>query len=113
MISFLELYHRKEESVFYKQQFRLFLEKNKEKEIVQYLKNRLTNREELSVNVNQLTLINSFYNSKEVLELNDNYLLLKGNVDKSIFSKYLSEYDSEFLRIDLNNNKIERLALVN
>ena len=111
--SFLELYYRREESVFYKQQFRLFLEKNREKEIVQYLKNKLANREELSVTINTLTLVNSFYNTKETLELNDNYLLLKGNFEKSIFSRYLCEYDSNFLMIDINNNKIERLALVN
>ena len=32
--AFLELYNRKEESVFYKEQFRLFLEKNKMKDII-------------------------------------------------------------------------------
>ena len=111
--SFLELYYRREESVFYKEQFRLFLEKNKQKEIVQYLKNKLSDREEMNVSINKVTLVNHFYKTKEILELNDNYLILKGDFEKSIISKYLSDYDSDFLLIDINKNKIERLALVN
>ena len=38
--SFLELYFRRNENVFYKQQFNLFLEKNKLKEITYYLKDK-------------------------------------------------------------------------
>ena len=111
--SFLELYYRRDESVFYKEQFRLFLEKNKPGEIVSYLKSKLANRDELSVKLNILTLVNTFYNTKEVLELNDNYLVLKGDFNHSVISKYLCEYDSDFLMIDINKSKIERLSLVN
>lgn len=111
--SFLELYYRREESVFYKEQFRLFLEKNKQKEIIAYLKSKLGNRDELIIESNKLLLTNTFSDTKEILELKDNYLVVNGNFDNSVFSKYLCEYDSDFLVIDLNNSKIERLALVN
>lgn len=111
--SFLELYYRKEESVFYKEQFRLFLEKNKTKEIIHYLKEKLSNRDELKIDSNKIYLNNDFNNTKEVLELKDNYLIVNTTIEKSIFGKYLSEYDSDFLVIDVNNNKIQRLALVN
>ena len=111
--SFLELYYRRDESVFYKEQFRIFLEKNKQKEIVSYLKNKLSDRNELSIESNKIYLSNNYNNTKEVLELKDNYLVVNGNFEKSVFSKYLCEYDSDFLMIDLNNSKIERLALVN
>ena len=58
--SFLELYYRRDESVFYKEQFRLFLEKNKYKEILHYLKTKLSNREEMSIDANKITLVNNF-----------------------------------------------------
>ena len=111
--SFLELYNRREESVFYKEQFRLFLEKNKQKEIIAYLKEKLDNRNDLTIENNKLILRNSYNENNEVLELRDNFLIINGDFDKSVFAKYLSEYDSDFLRIDLNNNKIQRLILVN
>jgi len=111
--SFLELYYRKEESVFYKEQFREFLEKNKQHEICAYLKSKLGNREELIFDTNKIYLSNRFNDTKETLEFKGNYLILNGNFDNSVFSKYLCEYDSDFLVIDVNNSKIQRLALVN
>lgn len=111
--SFLELYYRRDESVFYKEQFKVFLEKNKQKEIISYLKSKLSNRDEVVINENTITLNNNYNDSKEILELKDNYLVVNGNFEKSVFSRYLCEYDSDFLVIDLNNSKIERLALVN
>ena len=111
--AFLELYYRRDESVFYKEQFKLFLTRNKNKEIINYLKGKLNNRNELVIENNVLKLSNDFNNTKEGLELNDNYLKVNGNFDKSIFGKYLCEYDSDFLMIDLNKSKIERLVLVN
>lgn len=111
--SFLELYYRRDESVFYKEQFRFFLEKNKQKEIIAYLKSKLDDRNEISIESNKILLSNNYNETKESLELLDNYLILNGNFDKSVFSKYLSEYDSDFLVIDINNSKIERLSLVN
>ena len=111
--SFLELYYRREESVFYKEQFRLFLEKNKQKEIVSYLKSKLADRVGLNIENNKIKLFNEFNNNKETLELRDNYLILNGNFDKSVLSKYLCEYDSDFLVIDVCNNKINRLVLAN
>jgi hypothetical protein len=111
--SFLELYNRREESVFYKEQFRIFLEKNKQKEIICYLKDKLRNRDDLKIENNKIFISNKFNDSSESLELWDNYLKVNGSFDNSIFSKYLSEYDSTFLIIDINNNKIGRLSLVN
>lgn len=111
--SFLELYYRKDESVFYREQFKLFLEKNKQKEILSYFKMKLANRNEVIIDDYKITINNNFNETKEILELRDNYLLVNGNFEKSVFSKYLSEYDSDFLVIDLNRNKIERLSLVN
>lgn len=111
--SFLELYYRKEESVFYKEQFRMFLEKNKQNEILTYLKRKLSDRNMVKVEQNKIYLNNEFNDSKEVLELKDNYLIVNSSLEKSVFSKYLCEYDSDFLVIDTNNNKIERLVLVN
>lgn len=111
--AFLELYNRRKESVFYSEQFRFFLEKNRQKEIIQYLKNKLSSRDEMSIINNKLTLINNYYSTTETLELNDNFLILNGEVKNSVFIKYLCEYDSEFLMIDINKNKIERISLVN
>lgn len=111
--SFLELYYRKDESVFYREQFKLFLEKNKQKEILSYFKMKLANRNEVIIDDYKITINNNFNETKEILELRDNYLLVNGNFEKSVFSKYLSEYDSDFLVIDLNRSKIERLSLVN
>lgn len=111
--SFLELYNRREESVFYKEQFRLFLEKNKQKEIIKYLKEKLSNREEMILESDRISISNKFDNNKESLIVRDKYLIVNGNINKSIFKKYLSEYDNDFLIIDINNNKIERLSLVN
>ena len=111
--SFLELYNRREESVFYKEQFRLFLEKNKQKEIIKYIKEKLNNREDMLIESNKISISNKFNDDKESLEFRDKYLIVNGHFKKSVFSKYLSEYDSDFLVIDINNNKIERLSLVN
>lgn len=111
--SFLELYYRKEESVFYKEQFRMFLEKNKQNEILIYLKRKLADRNLVRIEQNKIYLGNEFNDSREILELKDNYLIVNSSLEKSVFSKYLCEYDSDFLVIDTNNNKIERLVLVN
>ena len=111
--SFLELYNRREESVFYKEQFRLFLEKNKTKEIINFLKFKLANREDFIIDPYSITLFNKFNSSKETLEISDRYLHMQTSFNKSVLLRYLCEYDSEFILIDLNNNKIERLALVN
>lgn len=111
--SFLELYNRREESVFYKEQFRIFLQKNKIKEIIAFMKSKLSNREEFTIKDNEITLFNKYNDNKEQLEISDKYLSIKTNFDKSVLIRYLCEYDSEYLLLDLNNNKIERLALVN
>ena len=111
--SFLELYYRKDESVFYKEQFKLFLEKNKQKEIISYLKEKLSCINSIVVENNKISLHNEFKKTKEILELKDNYLIVNGNFEKSVFSRYLCEYDSDFLVIDINNKKIQRLSLVN
>lgn len=111
--SFLELYYRREESVFYKEQFRIFLEKNKQKEIINYLKSKLKNREGIKIENNKIFILNQYNDTNESLELCDNYLKINGEFENSIFGKFLSEYDSTFLMIDVNNNKIERLSLVN
>jgi hypothetical protein len=111
--AFLELYYRRDESVFYKEQFSFFLVKNKQKEIINYLKGKLNNRNELVIENSRILLTNNFNDSKEILELRDNYLLLKSDFNKSVFSKYLSEYDSDFLVIDINKRMIEKLAMVN
>ena len=47
------------------------------------------------------------------MELGDKYLTIRSNLLNGVFSKYLLEYDSDFLVIDSKNNKIERLVLVN
>ena len=111
--SFLELYYRRDESVFYKEQFKLFLEKNKQKEIMNYLKGKLLNRSDLLIENDKMSLQNYYSDEREILEFKDNYLYLNGNFKKSVFLKYLCEYDSSFLMIDINNSKIQRLALVN
>ena len=111
--AFLELYYRREESVFYKEQFREFLEKNRQREMMAYLKQRLFGREEVEFQIDRILLSNEFNESNEVLIISDNYLTLKGDFKKSVFSKYLCEYDTNFLMIDINKKKIHRLALVN
>lgn len=113
MSAFLELYFRREESVFYKEQFRLFLEKNKQKEMICYFKSKLSQRKGFYIENNKVNLVNEFNDNKESLELRDNYLILNGNFDKSVLSKYLCEYDSDFLVIDVDKNKIDRLILAN
>ena len=62
---------------------------------------------------NKIYLYNKFNENKECLELKDNYLIVNSESAQSVFSRYLCDYDSDFLVIDIRNNKIERLALVN
>ena len=111
--AFLELYYRREESVFYKEQFRLFLIKNNRKEIMDYLVKTIGIRDELKVGSNKITLANRYLENKEYIEIYDNYLLLTSDLDESVITRYLLEYSSEFIIIDLNNSKIGRFALVN
>ena len=111
--AFLELYYRREESVFYKEQFRLFLIKNNRKEIMDYLVKTIGIRDELKVGSNKITLANRYLENKEYIEIYDNYLLLTSDLDESVIKRYLLEYSSEFIIIDLNNSKIGRFALVN
>jgi hypothetical protein len=109
--AFLELYYRKEESVFYKEQFRMFLEKNNQKEITNYLIKSIGVREELSLSLNKIILENKYEDNKESLETYDNYLLVNSSNNDNLLKKYLLEYDSDFIVIDLNNSKIETCYL--
>ena len=111
--SFLELYYRREENVFYKEQFRLFLTKNSRKDISNYLVKSLGVREELNVISNKMVLENKYKENDEILEMYDNYILLTTDNKNSPFKRYLLDYDNDFIIIDLNNSKIERLSLVN
>ena len=111
--AFIELYNRREESVFYKEQFKLFLTNNNKKEMVNFILKSIGIREGVSFISNKIILENKYKNNKEILETYDNYLLLYSNSEISTFKKYLLEYDSDFVIIDINNSKIETLPLVN
>jgi len=111
--AFLELYYRREESVFYKEQFKFFLVKNNVKEIMSYLIKTIGIRDELKVCKNKITLANRYLENKESVEIHDNYLLLTSSLEESVIRRYLLDYSSEFIIIDLNNSKIGRFALVN
>ena len=102
--AFIELYNRREESVFYKEQFKLFLTNNNKKEMVNFILKSIGIREGVSFISNKIILENKYKN---------NNLLLYSNSEISTFKKYLLEYDSDFVIIDINNSKIETLPLVN
>ena len=104
--AFLELYYRRDESVFYKEQFKMFLEKNNKKEIKDYLIKSLGIREDISL-LNE----NKYDNNEDILETYDNYLLMNSVSKNSPFKRHLLEYDSNFIIIDLNNAKIETCYL--
>ena len=109
--AFLELYYRRNESVFYKEQFRLFLEKNNKKEIKEFLIKSLGIRDDVSLLNDKIIIENKYDNNKDVLEAYDNYLLIDSNSKNSPFKRHLLEYDSNFIVIDINNAKIETCHL--
>ena len=89
----------------------MFLEKNNQKEITNYLIKSIGVREELSFSLNKIILENKYEDNKESLETYDNYLLVNSSNNDNLFKKYLLEYDSDFIVIDLNNSKIETCYL--
>ncbi|MBR3890825.1 MAG: sporulation inhibitor of replication protein SirA [Bacilli bacterium] len=109
--AFLELYYRRDESVFYKEQFKMFLEKNNKKEIKDYLIKSLGIREDISLLNDKIILENKYDNNEDILETYDNYLLMNSVSKNSPFKRHLLEYDSNFIIIDLNNAKIETCYL--
>ena len=109
--AFLELYYRRDESVFYKEQFKMFLEKNNNKEIKDYLIKSLGIREDISLLNDKIILENKYDNNEDILETYDNYLLMNSVSKNSPFKRHLLEYDSNFIIIDLNNAKIETCYL--
>lgn len=111
--AFVELYNRRDESVFYKEQFKLFLRGNNKREMSNFLMKSIGIREDISFVSNKIIIENKYRENKEILETYDNYLLLSSNTSNSIFKKYLLEYDNDFVIIDINNSKIETLPLVN
>ena len=109
--AFLELYYRRDESVFYKEQFKKFLEKNNKKEIKDYLIKSLGIREDISLLNDKIILENKYDNNEDILETYDNYLLMNSVSKNSPFKRHLLEYDSNFIIIDLNNAKKETCYL--
>ena len=109
--AFLELYYRRDESVFYKEQFKMFLEKNNKKEIKDYLIKSLGIREDISLLNDKIILENKYDNNEDILETYDNYLIMNSVSKNSPFKRHLLEYDSNFIIIDLNNAKIETCYL--
>ena len=83
--AFLELYYRRDESVFYKEQFKMFLEKNNKKEIKDYLIKSLGIREDISLLNDKIILENKYDNNEDILETYDNYLLMNSVSKNSPF----------------------------
>ena len=109
--AFLELYIRREESVFYKEQFRVFLEKINQKELTNHLIKSMGIRDDMKVYSNQIIIENKYENNKDILEAHDNYLLIDISSKNNPFKRHLLDYDSDFIIIDLNNAKIETCYL--
>lgn len=109
--AFLELYYRRDESVFYKEQFKLFLEKNNKKEIKDHIVKSFGKCKDIKLSNDKIILENRYNATSDILEAYDNYLVVNSEVKNSPFKRHLLEYDSDFIIIDLNNAKIETCHL--
>jgi hypothetical protein len=66
---------------------------------------------DMKVLSNRIIIDNKYENNKDILEAHDNYLLVDTEGKNNPFKRYLLDYDSDFIIIDLNNSKIETCYL--
>lgn len=110
--AFLELYFRKEESNYYKNQFDIFV-KNLDMNIISdILKDKFLIRKDFIIEGNKYILNNYITSNKEILVLKHNCIEVTTDYEVSPFINTLSDNFPDLIEIDENNCKIGRIGLV-
>ena len=110
--AFLELFFRKEDSCFYEKQFNLFVKELEVKKIAEIIKNKFESRKDFVVENNVYSLDNFITSSKETMRVYHNCVVVDSDYEVSPFINTLADNFPDFVGIDVNNYKIERIGLV-
>lgn len=110
--AFLELFFRKEESTYYVKQFELFVKEIDVIEIGDTLREKFCSRKDFYVDKNTFYLNNFITSNDEKLTLFHNEIVIETDYEVSPFINTLADNFPDFVGIDVNNYKIDRIGLV-
>lgn len=110
--AFLELFFRKEESTYYVKQFELFVKEIDVIEIGDILREKFDSRKDFYVDKNTFYLNNFITSNDEKLTLFHNEIVIETDYEVSPFINTLADNFPDFVGIDVNNYKIDRIGLV-
>lgn len=110
--AFLELFFRKEESTYYVKQFELFVKEIDVIEIGDTLREKFYLRKDFYVDKNTFYLNNFITSNDEKLTLFHNEIVIETDYEVSPFINTLADNFPDFVGIDVNNYKIDRIGLV-
>ena len=110
--AFLELFFRKEESTYYVKQFELFVKEIDVIEIGDTLREKFYSRKDFYVDKNTFYLNNFITSNDEKLTLFHNEIVIETDYEVSPFINTLADNFPDFVGIDVNNYKIDRIGLV-
>ena len=110
--AFLELFFRKEESTYYVKQFELFVKEIDVIEIGDTLREKFYSRKDFCVDKNTFYLNNFITSNDEKLTLFHNEIVIETDYEVSPFINTLADSFPDFVGIDVNNYKIDRIGLV-
>ena len=112
MSSFLEMFFRKESSTYYQKQFDLFVKDIDVAGIRRGVIDKFLDRNDFAILDNGFSLNNYITSNKETMTFCHNCIVVETDHEVSPFIGLLSDIVPDFVGIDVNNYKIDRIGLV-